>query len=193
MTQRRDDTYIWVTWLTKLMAGGQSCEWAPWFKAHYQSYTKAPSDFDSASWVVRHTRLLRETRIARQRAGETMLVESQTAFRLRIPERRVTLAGQADLVALSGGRATIIDAKTGQPKDSDQLQVMIYMWAFPQVRRESAGSVPEGLVVYEDHSVSISSARIDDRFRDDLGYFLEHAVVGGASASRAKLAQLSIL
>jgi PD-(D/E)XK nuclease superfamily len=172
MTIPRTGAYIWVTWLAKLMSGDHSCEWAPWFKTHYQGHTKVDGGFDSASWKVRHTRLLRETRIARQRAGETLLVESQTAFRLSLADPRLVLAGQADLVSLSGSRPTIIDVKTGQPRAADELQVMIYMWALPQGSGDLAGSSPEGLVVYEDHQVPIAATRIDDRFRDDLGYFL---------------------
>ena len=36
MPQRRDQPYIWTTWLPKLLTGENSCEWAIWFKANYQ-------------------------------------------------------------------------------------------------------------------------------------------------------------
>ena len=29
--RRRDEPYIWVTWLTRLLVGENSCEWAVWF------------------------------------------------------------------------------------------------------------------------------------------------------------------
>ena len=70
MTVRRDGTYVWATWLSRLMAGDSSCEWGAWFKSHFQGYAKAPSDFDLAAWTIKHTRLLRELRIERQAAGE---------------------------------------------------------------------------------------------------------------------------
>lgn len=40
MAMARNSPYVWVTWLTKILAGEQSCEWASWFKAHYQDFEK---------------------------------------------------------------------------------------------------------------------------------------------------------
>jgi len=49
MGQRRDMPYIWITWLTKLLVGENSCEWAAWFRANHEcrSYDKVPSPFDA--------------------------------------------------------------------------------------------------------------------------------------------------
>ena len=56
MAQKRPGSpYIWVTALSKLLTGENSCEWADWFKAHHQGWTKPPSDFDSATWMLEHT------------------------------------------------------------------------------------------------------------------------------------------
>lgn len=44
------------------------------------------------------------------------------------------LAGQPDIIAAApDGMLTIYDAKTGVPKDSDAMQVLIYMYALPRV------------------------------------------------------------
>jgi hypothetical protein len=69
MTVKRRQPYIWVTWLSKVMAGEQACVWASWFKAHHQDYPKAPSGFELARWNVEHTRLLLRTR-AKLSAGK---------------------------------------------------------------------------------------------------------------------------
>ena len=50
----RDFPYIWATWLTKLLTGENSCEWAVWFKAHYQDWTRTPSEFSQAEWMLNH-------------------------------------------------------------------------------------------------------------------------------------------
>jgi len=65
MAQRRDTPYVWVTWLTKLLVGENSCEWAAWFKAnHYSSsYDKVPSTFDATEWQLQHTELLNKVRL----------------------------------------------------------------------------------------------------------------------------------
>ena len=34
---RPNGPYIWITWLTKLLTGEHSCEWASWFKAHHET------------------------------------------------------------------------------------------------------------------------------------------------------------
>ena len=47
MPRPREHPYIWTTWLARLLAGQDQCEWAGWFRAHYQDWTKPPSDFDS--------------------------------------------------------------------------------------------------------------------------------------------------
>ena len=58
LAQRREHPYIWATWLPKLLTSENSCEWAVWFKAHYQDWTKVPSDFNQAQWLLNHTELL---------------------------------------------------------------------------------------------------------------------------------------
>ena len=50
MAVERSCPYIGVTWLTKLMAGESQCEWASWFRAHY-NWDKPASDFDVAKWT----------------------------------------------------------------------------------------------------------------------------------------------
>ena len=44
---RKHGPYIWVTWLTRLLAGENSCEWAAWFRAQHESWswTRVPSGF----------------------------------------------------------------------------------------------------------------------------------------------------
>ena len=65
MAQTRESPYIWVTWLTKLLVGENSCEWAAWFHAHHESwsYDKVPSNFDANEWQMKHTALLKTIRI----------------------------------------------------------------------------------------------------------------------------------
>ena len=45
MPTPREFPYIWATWLPRLLVGDRSCEWAVWFKAHYQDFERQPSDF----------------------------------------------------------------------------------------------------------------------------------------------------
>jgi len=40
MATKRDGVFVWITWLARVMAGEQNCEWASWFKAHYETTTR---------------------------------------------------------------------------------------------------------------------------------------------------------
>ena len=68
LAQRREHPYIWATWLPRLLTGENSCEWAVWFKAHYQDWTKVPSDFNQAQWILNHTALLNKRKAEWNRA-----------------------------------------------------------------------------------------------------------------------------
>ena len=61
---RANGPYIWVTWLSKLLSGESSCEWASWFKAQHDgdSWARMPSDFDLTKCLTDHTALLNEFR-----------------------------------------------------------------------------------------------------------------------------------
>ena len=83
MTQPREHPYIWATWLAKLLAGNTHCQWAGWFCAHYQDWTRPPSDFDNAKWMLDHTALLNRERESRESLGYKVYVEHQNSFRLR--------------------------------------------------------------------------------------------------------------
>ena len=56
---RKEGPYIWVTWLTKLLTGDDSCEHASWFKTQFdaKSWTKAERVTNLARWQVGHTDL----------------------------------------------------------------------------------------------------------------------------------------
>ena len=129
MAIQREAPYVWVTWLTKLLVGEDSCEWAAWFKTQYQSYERVPSDLDQAAWQMAHTELLGQIRDKWEAEGHAIFTERQNGFALR-GASGTTIGGRPDLIATRDQSGTILDAKTGQPRASDHVQVMIYMWAY---------------------------------------------------------------
>ena len=60
MANPRKSPYIWVTWLAKVMSGDATCHWQGWFQSHNQLTEKQSGDFDSAGWVISHTKMLTE-------------------------------------------------------------------------------------------------------------------------------------
>jgi len=171
VAKKRDNVFIWITWLAKVMAGDQSCEWASWFKAHFENYDKAPSDFDTAKWKIEHTRRLRELRRERMKKGERVFLEGENEIRYTSPAG-VVVVGKPDLIAVSRGQPTIYDVKTGQPKASNEVQVLLYMLLLPKAVPAYRGTHPAGCIVHNDTRIDIPSTAADDAFAENFEYFL---------------------
>ena len=167
MARAREHPYIWATWLSRLLAGENACEWSAWFRANYQDWAKPPSDFDSARWMLDHTALVNETRESREKLGYEVFTEDQNGFRLR--GKLATLAGKPDLIALKGSDAVIIDAKTGKPGPAHTIQVMTYMYAVPMALEQYLGTEFRGHVIYPDGNVQIPASGLDQKFTERLG------------------------
>ncbi|MFQ5933474.1 MAG: PD-(D/E)XK nuclease family protein [Dehalococcoidia bacterium] len=166
MGLKRESPYIWVTWLTKLLVGENSCEWAAWFKAHHKEYDKVPDAFDSAAWQIEHTALLNQVRGQLEEMGKIVFTEKQNHFSLR--GSVAIIGGRPDLIAIAGESGIIYDVKTGKPTSSDHVQVMIYMYAIPLAFRQYRDMVFDGRVVYKDHEVPIPASAINESFRNNL-------------------------
>ena len=167
MARPRESPYLWATWIARLLAGEAHCEWAGWFRAHYQDWTKPPSDFDQSRWMLDHTALVNEARESREALGYKVYTEDQNGFRLR--GKSATLAGKPDLIAVKGSDAVIIDAKTGRSSPHHAAQVLTYMYAVPRAIPDYRGVDFRGHVVYPDGNVQIPVSGMDRRFIDRLG------------------------
>jgi hypothetical protein len=165
MAERRSGTYIWVTWLTKLLAGECQCQWSAWFRAHHRDYDKLPTDFDLATWTIEHNELVNARRDRLIQEGYQVYVEDENAFK-RIGKTGIVVSGRPDILAIRDGRGVIEDCKTGRPRTSDQLQVLVYMLLLPIKDPRCADVDLSGRVVYKSSSVEIPSLGLDDAFRD---------------------------
>ena len=165
---RANGPYIWVTWLTKLLVGENSCEWAAWFRAQHESWSwnKVPTTFDQATWQMEHTAKLNESRKYWEEQGCTVLTEGQNSFVLR--GKSAALGGRPDLIAWKGGGGTVIDIKTGQASPAHSVQVMIYMYAIPKALRQYRGITFNGKVIYADHEVEVPASAVDAHFVGNL-------------------------
>ena len=173
MAIERDGPYVWATWLAKLMAGEINCEWAPWFKTHYQKWDRVPSDFNQAAWQMEHTKLSRDVRSEQEAASDTVYIENQNTFHWQREGSELVVGGKPDIVSIGTNLVTVIDCKTGQPKASDQIQVMIYMYCLPQEAPVYRDHILNGRLVYSGHRVDIPEAAIDAKFEQQFNYFLD--------------------
>ena len=168
MTQTRTGgPYIWATALSKLLTGENSCEWAGWFKAHHQGWTKPPSDFDSATWMLEHTALVNRERESLERIGYEVHTENQNLFRLR--GASATVAGKPDLIGEKHHELLISDAKTGRPSPSHQAQVRIYQYAVPRALPQFQGKDARGQVRYPDSYVGSPASAVNPEFIANMG------------------------
>ena len=130
LAQRREHPYIWATWLPRLLTSESTCEWAVWFKAHHRNWTRTPSEFNQAEWLLNHTALLNKRKANWKHGGFDVNIEGQNSFQLR--GRSATLPGKPDLITQRDGQAVIVDVKTGEESTSHVVQVMIYLYAIPR-------------------------------------------------------------
>ena len=166
MSQPPEHPYIWTTWLAKLLAGDAHCQWAGWFRAHYQNWVRQPSDFDNAKRMLDHSALVNREREKGESLGYKVYVENQNSFRLR--GRYATLAGKPDLIAVKNGDAVIIDAKTGKASPHHAAQVMIYQYAVPKALDQYRGIEFTDHLSYTESGVEIPAPRIDTNFVNNL-------------------------
>ena len=167
MPQRREHPYIWATWLPRLMTGESSCEWAIWFKAHDVEWTRQPSDFDQAQWLLSHTALVNERIRNWEVGGFEVDVEAQNRFELR--GRTATLAGRPDIISHREDEAVIVHAKTGHDSPSHAVLVMIYLYAVPKALKRYRNANLSGQVTNRDHTVRVPAEAVDEKFIQNLG------------------------
>ena len=157
MAQRREHPYIWATWLPRLLTGENSCEWAAWFKAHYQDWTRTPSEFNQTEWMLNRAVLLNKRKAEWELSHYSVAIEGQNSFQLR--GRSATLAGKLDLITQRDSQAVIVDAKTGQDSPSHVVQVMIYLYAIPRAMEQYQNLKLRGEATYLDEAISLLGIR----------------------------------
>ena len=165
--------FIWASWLARVMSGRVSCEWQYWFQTHHRLRSKQPSSFDALGWQIGHTRLLSEVR--REASARDIRPQIEFSISFELPEVDAKIAGKADCLIVDGSDVTVLDCKTGNVHQSDQVQVMIYMYGlatYPQFARSRI----RGQVIYRDERVEIPY--LPEHFEADLIYFARALATG---------------
>ncbi len=176
MTVPRDSSYIWVTWITSLLAADKQCAWSAWFRAHFKDYEKPPSDFDLAAWTAVHGEMVRARAEELRGEGYAVSVEDQNWFSLK--GKAATLGGKADLVAVRDGQGLVVDCKSGKQRNSDAFQVLTYMLVLPLTHEACRGVTLAGEVQYKESRLPIEAAKLNDEMRALIRATIER--VGGA-------------
>lgn len=164
------------------MAGDVQCHWGAWFRAHYSDYAKATSDFQSATWMVAHTKALNELCEEYRAEAVSMFKENQNKFTVK--RRTMAIGGKPDLIVLDRNHDyTVYDVKTGQPRHSDIVQVMLYMAFLPySTSGLYKGKQLAGCVVYENDRTLIPATAISQTFNEQVRHFLD--ILDGEAPAR---------
>ena len=170
LVQRREHPYIWASWLPRLLTSENSCEWAIWFKAHHQDWTRTPSEFNQAEWMLNRTSLLNKQKTQWEARGQDVYVEGQNSFRLR--GQSATLAGRPDLIVVRNHDALIIDIKADQKQRSRYVQIMIYIYALPRALPQYQHAKLSGEVIYPTRTVRVPMGSLHTQFKKDLGVLI---------------------
>lgn len=126
--------------------------------------------------------MLRTAAAHHEKEGHTIFTESQNTFVLK--GRTGTLSGKPDVVAVKDMAGWVIDTKTGSPKASDRVQVMIYMWALPKVIPAFAGVRFDGKVIYKTGYNLIMADEVDGIFIKRVGDLMKE-ICGEAEPHKA--------
>jgi hypothetical protein len=155
------------------MAGDTKCHWGSWYKTRYTGYKKAPSDFQLTKWTIEHTQLLDTLIKQRGALNEATYIEDQNYFKVKRSSGLV-IAGKPDLVTINSlDQCKVYDVKTGNPRQSDVVQIMLYMMCLPYSSPRYRGKKINGCLVYKDGTCTeVPEKAIDNDFRDQVTYFL---------------------
>lgn len=133
---KKGKPYIWVTWLAGLL-GGKQCIYSAWFRARYK-YDKFEEEAkDLTKWNREHTAMMKERAAELVKLGFTVTLEED----FKLEGESAIVAGKIDILAVQEGELFVVDGKTGQRRDSDWWQVLIYLFAVPHARKDLKGDL----------------------------------------------------
>ncbi len=118
-----------------------------------------------------HTALIRKVAQDHESQEYKVWTEGQNVFALK--GKSGTLSGKPDVVAVNGHSGWVVDTKTGSPKASDRIQVMLYMWAMPRTNPAFEQVTFDGKVIYKTGYTIITADEIDPVFIKRIGELMK--------------------
>lgn len=159
MANLRKQPFIYVTWLKNYLIGEDLCRWSIWHRI-YHHYDEAKSNFDSVRYTIAHTAMREQVQQSYAKNGYEVIPE----FQVNIYGQVAQLKGRIDLIAIREDKNLIIEVKTGKPRPSDKIQLMLYIWALPKTQSRFRGASFDGLLIYDSHEIEISALEVDEVF-----------------------------
>ena len=165
--KKRFYPYLWVTRLAALLANEKSCKYAVSLLAKYQ-FDKHSSNYDSSE----HDEMVIQRAAQLQAEGFTVYVENANSFKVNGQKFDICIAGRPDIVAIKDGWTVVEDCKSGKPKDSHRMQVLLYMLLLPAAKETKEfcqnGKIPHGRLIYKHTTKEIPAYAVDQEFKNRL-------------------------
>jgi hypothetical protein len=162
------------------LLGKRVCTYGPWFKTHHKGLPPPKPDYTLPVRLSEHAERVFKLADTIRGARYSLTLENENAFRVR-RANGLTLGGRPDLVCWNAeGEYTVYDVKTGAKKDSDIIQVMLYMALLPYSSRFKGKTFAGSIVSNEGGYVNIPATAVDDAFRKRIGQVLD--VLGSPAA-----------
>lgn len=168
MAKLRKQPFIYVTWLKNYLIGDDLCRWSVWHRI-YHHYEEAKSNFDSVRYTIEHTAMRERVQKHFAQNGYEVLPEVPVSIYGKVAQ----LKGRIDLVALRNDKNLIVEVKTGRPRPSDKIQLMLYLWALPKTYSRFRGASFDGLLIYDSHEIEISALEVDEVFVNHFKQFTQ--------------------
>ena len=182
--------YVYASWPTKAIAKEVRCAFQLWFKAHY-AYKKTANERCKActegrvpcddpevcradffkKFNEKHDALVADRVERLQAEGWTVRTEDEAKFSMK--GKLGDMTGKPDIVAMRGDEALVIDAKSGNPRESDHWQVLIYILALPRTWLRGFKTI-RGQVEYTNGSVPVRP--LGDKERARIGEVVRTAM-----------------
>ena len=170
MAEKRDSPYIWVTWLAKIMSGDITCQWQGWFLTQNKLTKKQPNNFDLADWKINHTKML--TELKEKLIKDKYMPILEKPIKYNIPNSDAVICGKPDCVIENKDTVIVYDCKTGKERDSDQVQIKLYMYLLS--KGEFSEKKIKGVVLYKDKEIEIKD--LPENFEENFNFFVERLI-----------------
>ena len=169
-----------VTKVARLMSGDDRCMYLAWFRSWHEGYRKARTGrAGRGNRDMKHTTMLHETVALLKKVGYEVTLGGQNWFETRSSRTGSIIIGKPDIISVSpSGGVTAVDIKTGQPRESDEVQVKLYMLLLPlSSHTRWHGVRMDGQVLYANSPArNLRSEDITPEFRHSLSMVMRQVV-----------------
>lgn len=148
---------FWTTAIAKSLSGDQPCLLSTWISGRHKEKRPRENAADLAVWKTNHTEQL--TAAVDRFKSEGWKCSVERFF--NVTGNHSIISGKADIICQQEDRRPFIsDTKSGTPRESDILQVMIEQVMVP-LSWNAPTMLFNGVVIYKDHEVQTTPAQVD--------------------------------